>query len=186
MEDSTMTAELRKLHTLHTQLEMKIAICQKRYSHLDKILRKHDSGIGDVLLTVLIEIVDEEPCGSRRILLIGFVEEMLNILNAAEPRYVMANSISDPSFGIFGIIGITRMTEITNEETCAGCRRLEITFVEQVLNILNAAEIVYGEYHQRSLLLYIWHYWNHTDEPLRARCFSIFQSLLHAHGKNCI
>ncbi|KRZ02228.1 hypothetical protein T11_4939 [Trichinella zimbabwensis] len=141
MEDSTMTAELRKLHTLHTQLEMKIAICQKRYSHLDKILRKHDSGIGDVLLTVLIEIVDEEPCGSRRILLIGFVEEMLNILNAAEVLH------------------------------------------EQVLNILNAAEIVYGEYHQRSLLLYIWHYWNHTDEPLRARCFSIFQSLLHAHGQ---
>ncbi|KRZ04387.1 hypothetical protein T11_3470 [Trichinella zimbabwensis] len=171
MEDSTMTEELRKLHTLHTQLEMKIAICQKRYSHLDKILRKHDSRIRDVLLTVLIEIVDEEPCGSRRILLIGFVEQVLNILNAADIMYgeyhqrsllryiwhywnhtddgnnerrnvCRANTISDPSFGIFGIIGITRMTEITNEETCAGCRRLQITFVEQVLNILNAAEIV--------------------------------------------
>ncbi|KRZ75387.1 hypothetical protein T10_13676 [Trichinella papuae] len=101
MEDSTMTEELRKLHTLFTQLEMKIAICQKRYTYLDKILRKHDSRIRDVLLTVLIEIVDEEPCGSRRILLIGFFEEMLNILNAAE--------------------------------------------------------VLHGEYHQRSLLRLIWH-----------------------------
>ncbi|KRZ65737.1 hypothetical protein T10_1138 [Trichinella papuae] len=143
MEDSTMTEELTKLHTLHAQLKMKIAICQKLYSHLDKILQKHDSGIRDVLLTVLIEIVDEEPRGSRRILLIGFVEEMLNILMRL--KYYMGNSISDPFFDTFGITGITRMMKITNEEACTSCRPLLITFSEQVLNILNAAEILHGE-----------------------------------------
>ncbi|KRY70422.1 hypothetical protein T4A_1412 [Trichinella pseudospiralis] len=69
---------------LHTLLEMKIAICQEGYFYLDKILRKQDFGVRDVLLTVLIQIVDQKPCGSRPILLIGFVEKLLNILHSAD------------------------------------------------------------------------------------------------------
>ncbi|KRZ76187.1 Thyroid adenoma-associated -like protein [Trichinella papuae] len=66
---------------------------------------------------------------------------------------------------------LTVLIDIVNEEKCATRRLLLTGFVEQVLSVLNAADIMLGEEHQRSLLRLIWHYWDHPDEA----CISFFK-----------
>ncbi|KRX99187.1 hypothetical protein T4E_355 [Trichinella pseudospiralis] len=131
---------------LHTLLEMKIAICQEGYFYLDKILRKQDFGVRDVLLTVLIQI----------------------------PMYYPANGISEPYFNLYGTTGITRLMEITNPETSGSFHRPATAFAEQVLNILSVAMVLLDEERRCPIPHFIWHFWDYAEEPFLAGCFRIF------------
>ncbi|KRX12573.1 hypothetical protein T07_7263 [Trichinella nelsoni] len=74
---------------------------------------------------------------------------------------------------------------IVGEEPYGRRPLLFIGIVKQVLNILNVADVSLGEGYQLIIFGLIWHFWNHMDEPHRARYFSIFQSLLHAPVVYC-
>ncbi|KRX21973.1 Thyroid adenoma-associated -like protein [Trichinella nelsoni] len=70
-------------------------------------------------------------------------------------------------------------------EKCPRRHLLFIGFIEQVLNILNLAGVSLGKEHQIGIFQLIWHFWDHADEQLRSRYFSLFRSLLKIHGRNC-
>ncbi|KAL1226563.1 tRNA (32-2'-O)-methyltransferase regulator THADA [Trichinella spiralis] len=74
---------------------------------------------------------------------------------------------------------------IINKEKCPRRHLLFIGFIEQVLNILNLAGVSLGKEHQIGIFQLIWHFWDHADEQLRSRYFSLFRSLLKIHGRNC-
>ncbi|KRZ85250.1 Thyroid adenoma-associated -like protein [Trichinella sp. T8] len=68
---------------------------------------------------------------------------------------------------------------------CPRRHLLFIGFIEQVLNILNLAVVPLGKEHQIGIFQLIWHFWDHADEQLTSRYFSLFRSLLKIHGRNC-
>ncbi|KRX78281.1 KRAB-A domain-containing protein 2 [Trichinella sp. T6] len=70
-------------------------------------------------------------------------------------------------------------------EKCPRRHLLFIGFIEQVLNILNLAVVPLGKEHQIGIFQLIWHFWDHADEQLTSRYFSLFRSLLKIHGRNC-
>ncbi|KRY13660.1 Thyroid adenoma-associated -like protein [Trichinella patagoniensis] len=70
-------------------------------------------------------------------------------------------------------------------EKCPRRHLLFIGFIEQLLNILNLAVVPLGKEHQIGIFQLIWHFWDHADEQLTSRYFSLFRSLLKIHGRNC-
>ncbi|KAL1243974.1 Minor capsid protein [Trichinella spiralis] len=135
---------------------MKIGICPERYSHMRQLLR------------IRLQLLNCCVCKELR-----RMNEM-NIIAVTEARFSNTRCIIDSVYA-------------DGERGTYGRRPLLfIGIVKQVLNILNVADVSLGEDHQLTIFRLIWHFWNHMDEPHRARGFSIFQSLLHAPGKNCI
>ncbi|KRY10533.1 hypothetical protein T12_9150 [Trichinella patagoniensis] len=93
----------------------------------------------------------------------------MNIIAVTEARFSNTTCIID---------------SIVDEEPYGRRPLLFIGIVKQVLNTLNVADVSLGKDHHLIIFRLIWHFWNHMDEPHRARYFSIFQSLLNAPGKS--
>ncbi|KRX88086.1 hypothetical protein T4B_7412 [Trichinella pseudospiralis] len=181
MKNGGMASVARRIE----ELEMKIAICQERYSHLDNILRV-------LVINCMIAVSgnNRKECGKirqiaeTRLSNTRCTRDDVNRNSGRRTKYHKAKSISDPYFALYGTTGIMRTMEIMNEETCASCPRLPITLAHQVLNILSVAEFLRGEEHRRSLFRFMWHNWDYEDESLIAGSFRIFSSLLQTHDEN--
>ncbi|KRY52078.1 Thyroid adenoma-associated -like protein, partial [Trichinella britovi] len=148
----------------------------RRSVWLQSCCAKHDFRMRDVLLPSA-----NVKAGGR-----SGIEAAQNLFNVRRSQHSAIRQRS----GIFMCYNCGTQNMLARVEACHGekCPRrhlLFIGFIEQVLNILNLAVVPLGKEHQIGIFQLIWHFWDHADEQLTSRYFSLFRSLLKIHGRNC-
>ncbi|KRY52081.1 Thyroid adenoma-associated -like protein, partial [Trichinella britovi] len=150
----------------------------RRSVWLQSCCAKHDFRMRDVLLPVLMEITNNP-------LMLKQAEEVASKLLKIFLTFGAPSILQSDNGQEFSCVIIAELKTCWPDEKCPRRHLLFIGFIEQVLNILNLAVVPLGKEHQIGIFQLIWHFWDHADEQLTSRYFSLFRSLLKIHGRNC-